>query len=418
MNKHKTINRYIIQEIAIPFVMVLFILTFVLLMGKIVQLMDLMVNKGISIFDIAKLIIFLMPSFLIFTIPISLLIAVLMGLGRLSGDNEITVLKASGVSLYQIAQPVLFASLVAFLLTSLVSFFLVPGGNYATKKLIFNIVKEKASMGIKEKVFNDDFKGILIYADKIPSNGEFLEGVIINDSRIIKESNTLIAQKAYLISDPKSMTITLRLENGSSHVVDNNMSYYRRMDFGTYDVLLDIESTMADEMKAKTKSSTEMTVFELASQIGKKGLNDAVVRELAIELNKKMTVPLSCIFFGIISIPLAITAQRSVRSRGFIIGFVIVLAYYLIQIGGEALAEMGKISPAAGTWAPNFIFGMLGVYLFVMKAKEKPLPLQPLMETVTMFVKAKASGGRRDRCSSAGDGNGPGSPSGETDKNG
>ncbi len=390
MNRRKTINLYILREIAVPFGMILCILTFVLLMGKIVQLMDLMVNKGVSIFDIAKLITFLMPSFLIFTIPISLLISVLMGMGRLSGDNEITVLKASGVSLYQLSKPVLFVSLLAFLMTALVSFFLVPGGNFATKKLIFNIVKEKASVGIKEKVFNDDFKGILIYADRIPSKGEFLEGVLINDSRMIKEPSTVIAQKAYLISDPKRMTITLRLENGSSHVVDANLKYYRKMDFGTYDVLLDIESSVADEMKAKTKSSTEMSVFELISQIGKKGLEDSVVRELAIELNKKMTVPLSCIFFGIIGLPLAITAQRSVRSRGFIIGFIIVLAYYLIQIGGEALAEMGKIPPAAGTWAPNLIFGILGAYLFIMKAKEKPLPLQSFMEYLT--AKSKSIG--------------------------
>lgn len=391
MNRRKTINLYILREIAVPFAMILFILTFVLLMGKIVQLMDLMVNKGVSIIDIAKLITFLMPSFLIFTIPISLLISVLMGMGRLSGDNEITVLKASGVSLYQLSQPVLFASLLAFLLTALVSFFLVPGGNYATKKLIFNIVKEKASVGIKEKVFNDDFKGILIYADKIPSHGEFLEGVIINDSRMIKEPSTVIAQKAYLISDPKRMTITLRLENGSSHVVDASLKYYRKMDFGTYDVLLDIESSMADEMKAKTKSSTEMSVFELISQIGRTGLEDSVVRELSIELNKKMTIPLSCIFFGIIGLPLAITAQRSVRSRGFIIGFIIVLAYYLIQIGGEALAEMGKIPPAAGTWAPNFIFGTLGTYLFIMKAREKPLPLQSFLEYLTAKSKRIAA---------------------------
>jgi lipopolysaccharide export system permease protein len=123
--------------------MILFVLTFVLLMGKIVQLMDLMVNKGVSFFDISKLIIFLMPSFLIFTIPISLLISILIGLGRLSGDNEITIFKVSGISLYQLAQPIIFASVIAFLITAVVSFFLVPQGNYATKHLLFDIIRQK-----------------------------------------------------------------------------------------------------------------------------------------------------------------------------------------------------------------------------------------------------------------------------------
>lgn len=91
---HKIISRYIFKEIAFPFIIILFVLTFVLLMGKILQIMDLIVNKGISIFTIAKLIIFLLPAFMSFTIPIALLIAILIAMGRLSADNEITVLKS------------------------------------------------------------------------------------------------------------------------------------------------------------------------------------------------------------------------------------------------------------------------------------------------------------------------------------
>ncbi len=95
-NMRRLINRYILREIAVPFCMILFVLTFVLLMGKILQVMDLMINKGIGFVEIALLILFLIPSFLVFTIPVSLLIAILIGLGRLSGDNEWTVLKMSG----------------------------------------------------------------------------------------------------------------------------------------------------------------------------------------------------------------------------------------------------------------------------------------------------------------------------------
>ncbi len=131
----KTLNRYILREITVPFFMVLFVLTFVLLMGKILQLMDMMVNKGVGFPDIARLVFYLSPSFLVFTVPISLLIAILMGLGRLSGDNEITVLKASGISLYRLSHPVALLTLVAVLLTSIVGFFLVPYGNFATKNL-------------------------------------------------------------------------------------------------------------------------------------------------------------------------------------------------------------------------------------------------------------------------------------------
>jgi lipopolysaccharide export system permease protein len=157
----KIINRYIFREIASSFIIILFILTFVLLMGKILQIMDLIINKGISVFSIAKLIFFLLPSFMLFTIPIALLIAILIAMGRLSADNEITALKTSGISLMQIYYPVAIASLITFIITIIVGYFLVPQSNFATKRLLFTIAQQNANIGIKEKVFNSDFKGFL-----------------------------------------------------------------------------------------------------------------------------------------------------------------------------------------------------------------------------------------------------------------
>lgn len=369
----KIIDRYILKEIAYPFFLILFVLTFVLLMGKIIQLMDLMVNKGVSFLDISKLFLLLTPSFLILTIPISLLISILIGLGRLSGDNELTILKASGLSLYKLLGPVAVASLMAFIVAAVTSLFLVPQSKYATKNLLFNVAKKKASVGIKEKVFNDDFKGILLYAESIPVHGDYMNGVLISDTRIGKEPSTIIAQKAFLISDPSLMTLTLRLENGSTHTVDRSRKNYRKMDFSSYDVNLDIESSIAEARKASTKDSTEMTIWELSRQLKTAGLEDAIVREMAIEFYKTITTPLSCIVFGILGIPLGIRAHRSVRSRGFTLGLVIVFIYYIMRLGGEALVETGRLSPVIGTWFPNIIFCIVGFYLLIRAANDRPI---------------------------------------------
>ncbi|MDQ5987949.1 MAG: hypothetical protein CSYNP_03697 [Syntrophus sp. SKADARSKE-3] len=371
----KIINRYIIKEIALPFFMILFILTFVLLMGKILQLMDLMVNKGVRFTEIAQLILYLMPSFLLFTIPISLLVGIMMALGRMSSDNEITVLKASGVSLFQLAQPVLFTAVVAFGATILTSYIFVPHGNYATKMLLFDIARQKASVGIKEKVFNDDFKGILLYADKIPVSGDYMEGVMISDQRMGEESNTILARKAYLISDLKSMAVTLRLENGSTHTVDKDLKNYRKMDFTSYDVKLDIGSPMSDG-KSDTKSSTEMTATEIMEQMKNRTIKDTDLRELAIELYKKLSIPSSCLVFAILAIPLGIRKHRSAKSLGFTMGLITVVAYYLLRLSGEALVETGRIPVLVGTWLPVAAFGISGIYLFIMAALEIP-PLRP-----------------------------------------
>jgi len=366
----RLINRYVLREIAFPFCMILFVLTFVLLMGKILQVMDLMINKGIGFADIARLMLYLLPSFLTFTIPISLLIAILIGLGRLSGDNEWTVLKMSGVSLYQLSFPVACAALVAFLMTLATTIFLVPYGNLASKVLLVDMARQKASIGIREKVFIDDFQGILLYAERIPAHGDFLEGVLISDSRISKEPSTIIARRAYLISNPETMVITLRLEDGSTHTVDAGLTRYRKMDFRFYDLRLDLASPLSTDKKSGVKSSTEMSLSELTTTLGNRGLKEEALRELAIELNKKLTIPLSCLVFALIGIPLGIRAHRSVRARGFTLGLFLVLVYYLFRLIGEALVETGRLSPIFGTWTPNWIFAAAGTLLFSLSARE------------------------------------------------
>ncbi|MFZ3056660.1 MAG: LPS export ABC transporter permease LptF [Smithella sp.] len=379
----KIINRYIFKEIAFPFIIILLVLTFVLLMGKIMQIMDLVINKGVNVFSIARIIVFLLPSFMLFTIPIALLIAILIAMGRLSADNEITAIKTSGISLMQIFYPVAIASLITFILAVFISYFLVPQSNFATKRLLFNIAQQNASIGIKEKVFNSDFKDFLIYAEKIPVNRNYMEGVIISDNRMIGEQNTILAKKAILVSDAESMTVKLKLEDGSIHTVSSDLKHYRKIDFTSYEINLDLSTALAN-LDESSKTSTEMTVSELLERMKKPGLDKAAVRELAIEVHKKFSIPLSCLFFGLLALPLGIRSHRSVKSRGFAVGLIVVASYYLLRIGGEALAETGYLSPEVGVWTPTLVFALVGTYLLYMANREISF-----WQTVNVFLMRK-----------------------------
>jgi lipopolysaccharide export system permease protein len=367
----KIIDKYILREIFFSFLITIFILTFVLLMGRIIQLMDLMINKGISLLDISRLILYLLPSFFQITIPISLLISILVGLGRFSADNEIVILKSAGISLCRISLPIAGVSIFAFVITAIMGFYFVPYGNYATRNLLFDIAKQKASIGIKEKVFNDDFKGLVLYADNIPVNGNYMEGVFVSDNRIGKVSATIIARRGYLISNPESMTVTLRLKDGSTHNVDPNYKTYKKMDFSSYDINLDLSTSISTGNKKLTKKSQEMKVHELIAKIQSSSHDNAEMRDFIIELNRKLTIPLSCIVFGLLGIPLGIGQARSGKSRGFTVGLFVIMIYYLLRLSGEGLGETGKLSPLIGVWASNVILGTAGIYLFIRASKER-----------------------------------------------
>ena len=368
----RTINRYILREILTPFFMILFILTFVLLMGRILQLMDLMINKGISATDITKLILYLMPFFLTLTVPMSLLISLLIALGRLSRDNEIIVLKSSGLSLYQLMPAVAGVALCAFVITLLTSFFLVPYSNFATKTLLFDMARQKASVGIKERIFNDDFSGLVLYAEELPPQEDFMRGVFISDNRTLKEPATIIAERGYLVSDPESMRVTLRLQDGSIHTVDTQSATYKKIDFSSYDINLDLSVSIGGK-GAPRKGSREMSFTELITMARTPGLRERRIKEAIIEIHKKFTLPFACIVFGIIGVPLGISKHRSGKSWGFVIGVLVIIIYYVLQTGGEALGETGILHPAIGTWISNILLGIMGAYLFITTAQEKPL---------------------------------------------
>ena len=369
----RIVHRYILQEISVPLFMILCVLTFVLLMGRILQLMDLMINKGVAVVDIGKLILYLMPSFLTITIPVSLLISILIALGRLSRDNEIIVLKSSGLSLYQLLPPIVFVSLCAFIITAVTGFFLVPYGNFATKNLLFGMARQKASIGVKERVFNGDFAGLVLYAEELPSQGDFMRGVFISDNRTLKEPTTIIARRGYFVSDPDSMVVTLRLQDGSMHTVDADAGTCKKVDFTSYDINLDLSESIGGGSGEIMKDSKEMSLTELISESRTPGLKETALKEIIIELHKKFTLPFACIVFGIIGVPLGISKHRSGKSRGFVIGLMVIMIYYVLQIGGEALGETGMLPPAAGAWISNILVGAVGIYLLITAAKEKPL---------------------------------------------
>ncbi len=364
----RILNRYIIREISFPFFISLLILTFILLIGKILQLMELMVNKGVGFPAIGQLVLYLMPSFLIFTIPIALLISVLTALGRLSADSEVVVMKASGVSLYQLVQPIVAISLAASLVTAALGMFVAPYSNQASKSLLFSIIQNKASVGIKEKVFNDDFSGLVIYADRIPSDGESMESVFIYDTRLTSEPSTILAHRGRLYSNPQSMSVTLRLEDGSVHSVNASLAAYKKTAFKSYDIQLDIATVTA---KPAGKSKVELSLRELA-RMRHTADKPKERREFTTEYHKKFAVPFACLIFGLLGVPLGITSRRSGKSRGFSVGIGIVLLYYVMQLAGDALGETGRISPVIGAWAPNIIFLAAAMLAFLLAANEIP----------------------------------------------
>ena len=367
-----TLRRYFLREVTIPFLLSIGVFTFILLIARMLKLVELVVNRSVPVLQIAKLFAYILPTFLEVTVPMALLLAVLLSIGRLSADSEIVALKTSGISLYQMVVPVIAFTGLVTLLALLLALYARPWGNSNLKASLYRIVKTRASAGLRERVFNDDFAGLVIYVEHIEPPGDQLEGILIADARDPNQRNTVLARNGFLVANEEAHIVTLRLLDGSIHTFLPGEKSYHKTDFTTYDVSLNLAVALA-RFSQREKDAQEMTVPELRDVIAQRAAAGRPVNAELVELHRKFSLPFACLVFGLIGVPLGVQPVRAVRSRSFSVSLALIFVYYLLLTAGEAMAEKGTLPAIVGLWIPNVIFGALGLVLFVAVARERSI---------------------------------------------
>ncbi len=375
----RTINRYILREIAVPFALGLAVFTLILLIARILKLVEMVVNRGVPLLEVLKLFSYILPGFLEVTVPMALLLGVLVAFGRLSSDSEITALKTSGVSLYQLMRPVALFAVVIYVVALGLSLYARPWGNSLLRSGLYEIAKLRASAGIKEKVFTDDFAGLVIYVDHIEPPGNTLRGILISDSRDRSQRNTIFAQVGLLVPNEPLHVLTLRLIGGTIHAFYPKDQSYHRTDFSTYDITLDLNTALAN-LRPRSKDTSEMTIPELQAAIAAKRLDGQPVFAESVELQRKFSIPFACLAFAAVGIPLGIRPSRAVRSRGFTLSLVLIFLYYLLLTLGESLGERGILPASIALWLPNILLSILALTLLVRAARESVVTRPAVME--------------------------------------
>lgn len=369
-----TLRRYFLREVTVPFLFGIGIFTFILLIARMLKLVELVVNRGVSVLEIGKLFAYILPTFLEVTVPMALLLAVLLGVGRLSADSEVVALRTSGISLYQMMRPIAWFAVCVYVLNLFLAVYARPWANTQLKASLYDIAKTRASAGLRERVFNDDFAGLVIYVEHIQPPGDQLGGVLIADSRDPSQRNTVLAKRGFIVSNEELHTVTLRLLDGNIHTFMPGEKSYHKTDFAVYDVTLNLAVALA-KFSQREKDPEEMTIPELRAaiaerlQAGKRPFGELV------ELHRKFSLPFACLVFALIGVPLAMRPARAVRSRGFSVSLVVIFVYYVLLTTGETMAQRGVLAALPALWLPNVIFLAFGTVLFLVAARERPLAL-------------------------------------------
>ncbi len=353
-----------------PFLLGLLIFTFVLFTARILKLVELVVNRGVSLLEIAKLCFFVTPAFFEITVPMAFLLGLLWGFGRLSADREIIALKSCGVSLYQMTLPVAVFTACVVGGGLFLTLHVRPWSNASLKALLYEITKTHATAGLKEKTFNNDFEGLVIYAEEIRPPGNILHGVMIADNRDNQRRDILFAPTGLVITNEHSHFLTLRLLDGTMNSVGTPSKSYQTTHFSVYDVTLNFALALS-ETKELTRNPQEMSLKELQVVILQKQREGTANHAELVEWYRRFSLPFSCVVFLLIALPLSTRQGGAPRSHGFSLSLGVIFVYYLLLTVGEALGKKGVLYPALAMWLPNIVLGGIGIFFFQKAAQEK-----------------------------------------------
>jgi len=366
-------TRYILREVTSHALLGGALFTFVLFMRELGHILELVVRDSASLTDVLRIFAYLLPNFLIVTIPMAVLVGILLGLSRLAADSEITAMRASGMGVLTFVRIVSIVSVIAVALGLFNSLYLAPRSAAATLRLQNTLKSSQVAFEVQPRVFYEDFHNYVLYIQNVtPAAGAALwHHVFLADLTQPANPNITTADQAVVVSnDPQS--IRLHLLNGGQHETSQtDPNQYNISTFASTD--LPIQTGTQDEPRLG-RSDTPILALSLPElwRLGNMPDN-AVPGKLAriyrIELNRRFSYPFACLVLMLIGVPLGIASKRGGKSTGFVLTIVLVFVYYTLSQVGIAFAKNGKLSPFLGVWGANLIFAAAGVVLLYQMSR-------------------------------------------------
>jgi lipopolysaccharide export system permease protein len=394
--------------------------------------LDQLTGKGLSAAVIVELITLNLAWMLVLAVPMGVLVATLMAFGGLASTNQITAMRASGVSLYRMIAPVVGASIIICLLLTSFNNDVLPDANHRTKVLSNDISHKKPTLTLVPGMFIQLLQGHSILVRKTFERTNDLEGVTIIDYSKPMMTATITAHRGTISFSGDFRKLIMDLFDGEIHQINGQLkNQYRIIRFEKHRIVMDAEgfnfqrSRETDisrgdrEMNVQTmiqkvdsirqlQSATEKRLVErtgkrsedildvkssiepsaiynaplrgfhenpgvaqsIRSELFMINLYERDAREYLVEIHKKFAIPFACIVFVFIGAPLGIMSRRGTFGMGASLSLGFFVFYWACLKGGENLADRGYFDPWVGMWMANIILGVIGLYLTYRTARE------------------------------------------------
>lgn len=359
------LDRYIIREMMGPLVFGVGAFTSLFVGGDLLNLAGTVVELGAPIEPALKVFILKLPQIIVWTLPMSVLLATLLSLSRLSANSEIVAMRAGGTSFTRLAAPVLFVSVVVSLVSFVVNETIVPGSNAESRRVMVEEVRGGTLPTVTRHVVIKGERGNnldwILYANRYDNRtSTFHQATLVYMSQN-EPVQTAFADRIVWKDDVWVM------ENGVAYhfspegnvVVATYPAHTRRVDLGQ----------TPREIARLRKDPEEMSLAELREHIGVLSSQGADVRSLEVQMHLKFSIPLASVVFALVGVPLGIQSHRSASSSGFGLSIIIIFLYYVLMSIGSALGQAGTLPPPLAAWIQNIILGAYGMRRFYLATR-------------------------------------------------
>jgi LPS export ABC transporter permease LptG/LPS export ABC transporter permease LptF len=382
----RLLGRYVFREILTSSLLGTLLATFVIFLHGADALFKVLVGTSPPPATVAKLLALAFPPVLPFTVPFGVLVGILIGLGRMSADGEIVAMRAAGVSSRKVIAPVLLFALIGTGLCAWASLRLTPYSYRESARILNELVANRSSADIQERVFIEDFPNNILYVDSVgqhppgapvPWHRIFLADVTKPEERKKgleeKADGPLIttAHDAVATSDPRHNRIQLELHGYSSH--------YMGKDLQSHDVESGVVSQglQVKPPEQTTQRPKEMTTRQLLRYKGED------VLEAGIELQQRFTFPVACVMLALVGIPLGIATRKGGKSAAYLVAlFLGFFCYYLSSMTLQNVAKQRTLPVPVAIWLPNAVFGLAGLVFLARMEKPGDRDILATLQTV------------------------------------
>lgn len=392
----RILDRYVIREILPPFAIALLVFTFILIVPFIIELAEKMIAKGVPWTTLIRLMWTLVPAQLGLTIPMSLLLAILVALGRLSTDREIVVMMACGVSPYRLLRPIGMLAVVCAAATLWVMLEWIPQSNQTYREITLRIVQDRAEREVRPRVFFEDFPNLVLYVGEQDPDGGWRD-VVAADTKNQAQPVLYFARHGRMLVDRQAKTIQMLLEDGTRHAAPaNDPAGYEVLRFESQLVTLDPESVFPRTGPAL--GDREMTIAQLKEKIAQLAAQNISTHNQVMEIHKKFSIPVACFVFALLGLAFGVSNRRDGKLASFVLGIAVIFVYYVIMFTSQSLTKGHHVPAWLAMWIPNIILGASGVILLVRRARSADAPIRIALPALRLpgWLKRRAAGAPED----------------------